>query len=459
MLRHDIESLLSDERFVSSHIGILIESLDRNEILYRKNDTKRFVPASVLKLFTSAVAMAGLGPDFRYETDLIINGSIEAGVLNGDIVVVGRGDPTIKSGMSEGANNDLFAHWANLLELRAVKRINGNILIDNGYLDALPMGYGWSWDDEEYCFSARRDAFSVNNNCLGIIVYPGSKVREYARIETLPRTGYMEIVNNVITNDKDGETTIQIKKTKRLDGVKVSGIIPINTGSYKRFIAVDHPAEYGGCLLKETLTKKRIYVKGEVLTGKNVAPTTGKFQVVHVYRSEPLKDIVAELNKGSNNLYAEQLFLTIGKELKGRGDDVGAQKAVTDFLTESGMDMKGLNMVDGSGLSRYNLVSPKQIVALLGLMFRQRCFEAFYQSLPGEEDRLNARIKCSECGSKLRAKTGSMQYIRNMAGYVTTKDGEMLCFSFMCNYYDTPKGVIEELYGKLCERLVNFSRQ
>ena len=179
-----------------------------------------------------------------------------------------------------------------------------------------------------------------------------------------------------------------------------------------------------------------------------------------VYRSPKLSEIIKVINKISNNLYAENLFLTIAKERHKEGNSEEAALAVQEILKKAGLNQEGLFMVDGSGLSRFNLITPHETVQLLSIMARSPHAEAFYNSLaiPGEEGTLKDRQKGTSVTAliNVRAKTGTMTHVRNLSGYVTTKNGELLAFSFLCNNYNVPGNVIDNLYDRILARLAGF---
>lgn len=460
-LRSELDCLIKDEKLSSAHLGIHIESLDTGEVMYHHNENKLFIPASNIKLFTTAAGLIYLSPNFTYETELLTNGNIESGILKGDLIIIGRGDPTISGYFNDGNTTKVFENWADTLSYLGIKEIRGNIVVDNSYFDDIPMGEGWSWDDEIFWYSARKDAFSFNDNSIDIFIYHGDSIGAPARVRTKPQTKYINIVNKVITGNQSSEADVSFKMLYDTNNLEISGIFPINSEEYGKSIAVKNPAHYGAFVFGETLMRKGITFTGKVYIAGKEQPLFQNRKRLAFYRSPRLDEIIYVINKKSKNLHAEQLLLTIGREFKGKGDSKTAISAIREFLEGIGINTDNFFMVDGSGLSRYNLVTPKKVVELLRFMARHRYFDLYYNSLPiaGIDGTLKNRMKAAPCKNNLRAKTGSMNHIRNLSGYATTKDGEMMVFSMMCNHYITPAQYVDDLYERICSRLAVFLRE
>jgi D-alanyl-D-alanine carboxypeptidase/D-alanyl-D-alanine-endopeptidase (penicillin-binding protein 4) len=234
-----------------------------------------------------------------------------------------------------------------------------------------------------------------------------------------------------------------------------------------------NPAEFGATVLKETLVRKGVEANGDIACTrgncgqiKDIKALTingeRPFQTaLAVYRSPKLSEIIKVINKISNNLYAENLLLTIAKERHKEGRAKEATQEVHEILKKAGLNQEGLFMVDGSGLSRFNLVTPHETVRLLSIMAKSPYAEVFYISLanPGEEGTLKSRQKGVSTASiaNVRAKTGTMAHVRNLSGYVTTKNGELLAFSFLCNNYNVQGNIIDNLYDRILARLAGLN--
>ena len=472
LLRADLTRIANDDAFQSAHVGIAIQSVKNATPLFLYNEKKRFVSASNMKLYTTAAALLSLSPDFTYETKIMTNGTASQGILKGDLIIVASGDPTISGYFNNNNPTQVFEDWSNALVQQGIRKIDGDIVIDNAYFNDSPFGAGWHWDDMSRCYSAARDAFSFNNNCIALTISPGEKIGALATIEIEPKTGYVTVSGNITTAGENSAIDIKAEYTNNSKTIVMSGTIPLNHKNTVKYMAAKNPAEFGASVLREKLLGNGIEINGNIVCTRGgcgqikdirASITAGgqSFQTTFaVYRSPKLSEIVKVINKISNNLYAENLLLTIAKERHKEGNSVEAALAVREILNRTGLNPEGLHMVDGSGLSRFNLITPHETVQLLSNMVRSPHAEAFYNSLaiPGDEGTLKDRQKGTSAGAltNVRAKTGTMTHVRNLSGYVTTKNGELLAFSFLCNNYNVPRNVIDNLYDRMLAKLAAF---
>jgi serine-type D-Ala-D-Ala carboxypeptidase/endopeptidase (penicillin-binding protein 4) len=471
-LRADLTRTISDEAFQSANIGIAIQSAKTAFPLFLYNEKKRFVAASNMKLYTTAAALLSLSPDFSYETRITTNGTITQGVLKGDLIIVASGDPTISGHFNNNNPTQVFEDWADELIQKDIRKIDGDIVIDNAYFNDSPFGAGWHWDDMSYCYSTAKDAFSFNNNCIALTISPGNKVGAPASIETGPKTGYITISGNVTTGEVGSAVNIKTEYINDSKTILVSGTMPLNQGGAVKYAAAKNPAEFGAFVLKETFLKKGIEVNGSIVCTRSGCShvrdlktlTTGSglssLTPLAVYRSPKLSEIIKVINKISNNLYAENLFLTIAKEKHKEGNAEEAILAIQEIFNKTGLNPEGLHMVDGSGLSRLNLITPRETIQLLSIMTLSPYAEAFHDSLAiiGGEGTLKNRRKETSAGTlaSVRAKTGTMTHVKNLSGYITTRNGKLLAFSFLCNNHNVPGNVIDSLYDRILARLAAF---
>jgi serine-type D-Ala-D-Ala carboxypeptidase/endopeptidase (penicillin-binding protein 4) len=472
LLRADLTRIIDDEAFQSAHIGIAIQSVKNAVPLFLYNEKKRFVAASNMKLYTTAASLLSLSPDFNYETRIMTNGTITQGVLKGDLIIVASGDPTISGHFNNNNPTRVFEDWADALIQKNIKKIDGDIVIDNTYFNDNPFGAGWHWDDMSHCYSTAKDAFSFNNNCIALIISPGNKIGAPATIEIGPKTGYVAVSGNITTGDQDSAANIKAEYNNNSRAIVMSGTMPLNHESAVKYVAAINPAEFGAFVLKETLLRKGIEANGNIVCTRSgcsqvrdlkTLTTSGELSsltTLAIYRSPKLSEIIKVINKISNNLYAENIFLTIAKEKRKEGNSEEAVLVIREILNKTGLNLEGFHMVDGSGLSRFNLIVPRETIRLLSIMAQSPYAEAFYNSLAitGEEGTLKGRLKETSAGAltSVRAKTGTMTHVRNLSGYVTTKNGKLLAFSFLCNNYNVPGNVIDNLYDRILAKLAVF---
>jgi serine-type D-Ala-D-Ala carboxypeptidase/endopeptidase (penicillin-binding protein 4) len=472
LLRADLTRIIDNEAFRSAHIGIAIQSVKNSMPLFQYNERKRFIAASNMKLYTTAAALLSLSPDFSYETKITTNGSITEGVLKGDLIIVASGDPTISGYFNNNNPTQVFEDWANALIQKDIKKIDGDIVINNNYFNDSPFGAGWHWDDMVHCYSTARDAFSFNNNCIALSVSPGNKTGAPATVEIGPKTSYVTVSGNVTTAGRDSAVNIKTDYVNNSRTILMSGTIPLNHESTVKYVAATNPAEFGASVLKETLRRKGIEVNGNIVCTRSGCSQTKDLETVTtigglfslttlaVYHSPKLSEIIKVINKISNNLYAENLFLTIAKEKSREGNSGEAALATREILSKTGLNLEGFHMVDGSGLSRFNLIVPRETIQLLSIMAQGPHEEAFCNSLAvaGEEGTLKNRRKekSAIALTSVRAKTGTMTHVRNLSGYITTRNGKLLAFSFLCNNHNVSGNIIDDLYDRILARLTVF---
>ena len=462
--REDLAKVVRESGLDSAQIGIAIEKVKDSKPLFQYNENKRFVAASNLKLYTSAAALLSLGPHFNYETFLSAKGPVEAGKLTGDLIIHASGDPTI-SGYFHEDNNPLwiFQKWAQTLVAKGIKEVRGDIIVDNGGFQDSPYGSGWLLDDIDRCYSAPKNAFSFNNNCLAVTITPGKSVSDPATIVLEPETAYFKVLNKVRTVEADSHEVIKARLDKDTNTILFTGTIPTGEKERIKYIAINKPAEFGAFVFREALAASGVVVSGEIYCTnggctkqKVLGPAAFEGEtILALYESPELSEILTVINKLSNNLYAEEVFLTIAEAMQHDMNAEGAFSAVVEVLKRAGLETKDLYMVDGSGLSRYDLISPGETVRLLKFMTKKPEFGPFYKSLAstGEEGTLKNWSGKETTKEKLRAKTGTMAHVRNLSGYITAADGELVAFSFLCNNFNVPREVVDKLWNKLLARI------
>jgi serine-type D-Ala-D-Ala carboxypeptidase/endopeptidase (penicillin-binding protein 4) len=463
-LRKDLDDIFNDPNFSNANWGVVIRSLETGEYLYRRNESKSFVPASNMKIFTTSNALMLLGPEYRYVTKLMTNGSITNNELNGDLIIKGSGDPTFP-GTPKGTNIlQLFISWADSLKSLGIKVVHGDIVGDDNCFDNQHMGAGWAWEDETFYWSAHISGLCFNDNCVDLTIAPGEYIGSNAKISVTPDTKYVTIKNEIRTITADSATEIDYYRKSGSNVVRAFGRYSIKSPQRIDQATVDNPTLYTATVFKEVLESRGIVIDGEPkdIDDANInRGTTTIFQTLNSTTSVPLSEIVRTINKKSQNLYAEQVFKTIGKEIGGNGSIQKATEIVKKNLSNIGIDPDKIMMYDGSGLSRMDLVMPEHIVTLLAYMYHHKYWKDFYNSLPiaGVDGGLAERMKGTRAANNVHAKTGFVNYVRALSGYLTTKDGEMLAFSMIVNHYTVPTSLANNIQDLVCIRLTNFSRK
>ena len=460
-LRDSIAARFNDPAFSNAHWGVVIQSLKNGEVIYARNENKCFMPASNMKLFTTSAGLTALTPSFRYTTSLDANGSIVNGVLQGDLILRGSGDPTISGRYNGGKVTETFEQWADSLKVLGITEINGNLIGDDNCFDEEFYGDGWEAGYETDYYAAQFGGIVFNDNCVDVTVTAGDSIGKKPIITCVPNTGYVTFINETVTTAADSNSYISFLRERGTNRIHVRGNFPINKQAWKESIAIDNPTRFAVTVLKEVLEQKGIRITGTAFDIDELpqAPDTAKLHIA-TYVSPALDQILKTINKPSQNLYAEQLFRTTGLQKFGIGSARAALNAENLIFASWGMDTTKMEVIDGSGLSRLDLISPSNVIALLKGMHDGPFFTPFYESLPiaGVDGSIRNRMKGTKAENNVHAKTGFIGYVRALSGYVTSADGEMFMFSMIANNYTVSTLRAERIQNDVCVMLAGFSR-
>jgi D-alanyl-D-alanine carboxypeptidase/D-alanyl-D-alanine-endopeptidase (penicillin-binding protein 4) len=401
VLRHSIDSLLDDPQFANAQLGLMIVNGATKDTIYSRNAGKLFMPASNQKILTSAVAMAQLGPDYRYHTVIAKRGVVKDSVLNGDLIVIGRGDPTMSDRVYGSAAKEM-AVIADSIRARGIRRVKGSLRQGgNAFPDSI-YGYGWEWDDIGGEAGAPVDE----------LLYNEGMVQRAAKV--------------------DGRDTIVSVATRTPGYVYLSAL-------------------YGA------LTQRGVAVDGLVnLTADSLA---APYDTVYIIESPPLRDILKYFLKPSQNQIGEALLKTIGLEKTGIGSADAGAEVVSTQIREWEVDSTEFVVYDGSGLSRHDLVTPRAIVKVLLAMQKDTAFDAYYAAFPiaGVDGTIRSRMKGTRAENNLRGKTGTIEFVRSLSGYVSASNGPTIVFSFLANNFTTPVSEITRIQDAVGVLLANYT--
>ena len=458
-LKERIAYLIEDPNLFNAQVGVYIESLKSGEIIFARNEHKLFISASNMKIYTTSVALLNFGPDFRYKTKIMTNANINNNALNGDLIIRGSGDPTITARFHDGDVRNLLRSWADSLSAVGISQINGDLVGDASYFQNPPLGSGWQWDDEPFWYSAQMNALSINDNCIDIVVKPGIKSGDKPIVHLEPTKTFFEIENLAVTTDPDSTNSLFITRPRSQNKLIIKNKIPLNYEKLSEEISVEDPAQFFVHIFAEILAEKGIKILGDLITNYNADGIDyDSYKTVFTHSSPPLHEIIMVVNKRSQNLYAEQLLLTLAAEYGAISSADEGTKIVTDKLARMGIPESEFRMQDGSGLARKNLISPFSTALLLKYMASHRYADYFFDSLPigGVDGTLKYRMKGTSAIGKVHAKTGYVGYARNLSGYVETHNGEKFVFSILVNNYTVPTPAINLLQDRICAALVEF---
>ncbi|MGD9897932.1 MAG: D-alanyl-D-alanine carboxypeptidase/D-alanyl-D-alanine-endopeptidase [Calditrichaceae bacterium] len=455
-LQWQIDYLLSAPAISDAQIGVYIESLENGKVVYHRNEHKLFIPASNIKLYTTAAALANLSTEYRFRTEFYTNGLIRDGHLEGDLKIKGYGDPTISGKFYDKDIFTVFRLWADSLKNIGIHYIDGDIVGDDSYFSDDFLGKGWNWDDESFRYAAQTGALSLNDNCVDISVSPGDSVLHPVKISVVPDPEYVKIINRAETISLDSLSSLKIVRKRAENIIVISGGLPMGGKEVKQSVTVEQTASYFLHAFSKILNEKKILYSGNIKT--QVPGVTDGHSLLFKYESPPLPEIINEINKNSNNFYAEQLLRVMGAEFRKKGSAGMGIDFVNEWATSVGIDPDDILIYDGSGLSRLNLITPYATATLLRHMYHDKDFDLFYNSLPvaGVDGTLKNRMKGTGAEGNARAKTGFVSHTRNLAGYINDSAGNPYLFVIMVNNYHVPTAYVNLLQDRICVLLCTY---
>ena len=455
-LAAELDSAFSGPEFSRALWGVVVQSLDNGEVIYRRNAERLVMPASNMKLVTSAAALVQLGADFRFRTVVAARGTRRGDTLAGDLVVVGRGDPTLSQHVTGGT--DVLASlrpWADSLRARGIRAVTGRVAGDGTWFADAPLGRGWAWDDLGDSYAAPVGALQFNEGFAVLEVTPGEAAGAPARLALLPSGAPLRLFGSVTTAPRDSNVnSVDFSRSPFTDSVTVSGRLSAGRRPARLEVAVLDPARFFEAALTQVLREAGIAVLGQ-------ASSAAAADTLFVWQSAPLRDILPTLLKPSQNQIAETLLRTLGGQTRNVASVDSGRAAIRETLQGFGIADDAYVIADGSGLSRYDYVAPETLARILLGMARRPDFDLFYQALPiaGVDGTIASRMRGTAAASNVHAKTGSIANVRALSGYVTTADGEKLVFVMIANHFTVSRRVVEVVQDHVLERLANFRRQ
>ena len=450
-LQRDITALLEAPELKRVSWGIEIRSLGDDEVLYARDPQKLLLPASNVKVITLAAAAERLGWDFTFATELSLSGPVDGGVLYGDLVVAGSGDPSLDDW--DGKATELFRAWARELKARGISVVTGRVIGDDNRLPDVLLGAGWAWDDLDRSFATSVGALQFNQNTARLVVAPGAAVNEPALARIEPSGSGLTLRSAMRTAAAQGPLGLETRRGAGSPVLEARGTIPLGAQDIRRNVSVVNPTLYFVSALREALVASGIEVRGAAADIDDLIDPSVVQQRTSIltYQSPPLSEMAVTMMKLSQNLFAETLLQA-----------AGGPATVRERLSAWGVEDGSIVVADGSGLSRYNLATAASFVAILTRVYRdERLRGAFIASLPiaGRDGTLANRMKGTAAEDNAHAKTGAFSNARGLAGYVRTAEGEPIVFSILANNFGTTPDVIERAADAIVVKLAEFSRR
>ena len=447
-----IDTRLNDRALSGAAIGVMVQSLTTGEVWYERNATTALIPASTAKLGTAMLALEYLKPEYQFTTRLLTNGTRNGEKLEGDLYLCGAGDPSLVSA-------DLVAMIKSLAVgdegagIPPLKQITGKLILDGSFFpgNGALLGQGWAKGDLLWYYAAPSSALSLNRNEVKITVRGGAHGKP-GQVTLDPPTTLFTIKNDTVSSNKVTLGAINVTRTGTV--VRITGNVAPGAELSERISAPD-PGRYLAEQLRQALQQGGVTVGAVEFSA---APQGLRVLVEH--HSAPLGALMQTMLKESDNHYAEQLHWTLlalyslAKPL-----DERYMALLQDFFNHSGMLLWGMQLVDGSGLSRMNRLSPAALTRLLAYMASSPTYDVFYAALPigGQDGTLRRRLNDTPASGNVHAKTGTMRGVSSLSGYVTTAGGERLAFAIMLNGYGNSSAAARKLQDDIVAYLAGVN--
>jgi len=482
-LRSRIDEICRQPALEPGFFAVKIVSLDSGLTIFEQQANKFVRPASNMKLYTVATAFDRLTADYHFITSVYAREKPEDGKIKGDLIIYGRGDPSI----STRFNGDYFKSINDLADrivAAGVKRVKGDLVGDESFFNGSPLGSGWEWEDLTWSYGAPVSALSINDNAIDLNIRPGATAGAPVVVTTgPPNASFMTIVNRATTSPKELRSNLQIYRGLGANTLEITGTLPLGDAGFRGGVAIPNPPLAFVSMLRDALLKRGVKIDGQLRTvsdrsGSSVLPrspagfpnpilTINQPPVeITSLSSPPFATIAAHTLKPSQNQYTELILRTLGRtqpqvntDTRDRSDEELGLAIVRNFLHQAGIADTEVALDDGSGLSRNDLISANTSVQLLSYMSKHKYFAQFRDALPiaGVDGTLSTRMRGTPAEKNVRAKTGSLSSVASLSGYVTTAAGERLVFSMMLNNYPDAAAVRRDSIDAIAVLLASFT--
>lgn len=446
--KEEMESLLQDSFFISCNSGIKVYNLTTKQDIFSRDQSKLMNPASNMKVITTIAGLVFLGPEYTFNTGIGYRGKIENGELKGDLIILGGCDPDFKL--------DSLGKIVELVKNAGITKISGGVLVDISRKDSLFWGEGWMWDDDGAVTSPFMSALNINGNYVSVTVSPNANGGKPV-VTTSPNTKFFNIRNEATTGV--GVTDLQVWRDYlgRTNTIFVKGNISKTSQSKIYYFNVYRPELYMAELVKEKLIYSGIKIEGTT----EIIYSGYDYQKLYEFKNS-YKNLIIPLNKRSDNLYAEMMLLALGGKSRDKNISFGdGKKYIDSVIVWAGKKPGNYRIADGSGVSRYTVVSTDLLVALISKLYYNdgELFKIFYNSLPiaGVDGTLASRMKNTVCYNNLRAKTGSLSGVSALTGYVKGKSGDMIAFSILMQNFTGSASKARGFQDKICELITLYN--
>lgn len=450
-----VKQVVQEAAMKHATLSVCIYNITSGKKLYGYDDQRSVTPASVAKLLTTGTGFALLGDDFRFSTVLTMRGEVDRdGVLHGNLYITGGGDPLLGSYRYRQTTADtLFAQWMSALRKRGVRRIDGGVCYNTTIFDDQRLHDSWVWGDVGNYYGAGVSGLNFHENMYFVYFNPGAHTGNPATVNRTSPKGIELMESCCVTTGAAGSGDNVViyggpSSTWRL----YTGTVPLGKRDFSVRGSMPDPARTCADLFASYL---RTHGIGVSLGAEEVLSLPDSLRTVMEYKSTPYRVIAQYTNQTSNNIYAESIFKYLGYKNYGQGSYTNGSRAVMDFLKSKGIETGGVNVVDGSGLSRQNLVTTDFLCRYLMAMSKESCFDSFMASLSkvGESGTAKNLLPSLPENITVRLKTGTISAVKSYAGYIITGSGELLAYAIISNNHDCTNREAAEMLNRILRKM------
>jgi D-alanyl-D-alanine carboxypeptidase/D-alanyl-D-alanine-endopeptidase (penicillin-binding protein 4) len=457
-IRQAVKNLSEDATLSGGMVGYSLRDISGKEIINFNSD-KALIPASNLKVLTTATALKILGENYRFKTDLLYTGEIKDGVLKGDLILFGSGDPTLGGGRIPGnpSYDELLKILAGKVKEIGIKKIEGKVIQDFSCTDKNILPGGWIWEDIGNYYGAGVSGLNFNENLYKITFRPGRNSGDSAQIISIdPEIPGLYIENKVLTGAPGSGDNAWIFGSPYTNYRYISGTIPAGVNEFTIKGSIPDPPFLAVYLLHKALKKEGIFVKENPSpSGDNICLVNSSAKLIYSHFSPTIKEIIEPANKNSINLYAEALYKAAGKKISEGQDE---RSFILEYWKKRNINVSGNFILDGSGLSPRNAVKASFISEVLHFMSKDSLSFSFISSLPvsSESGTLAKFCKGTAAEKRVIAKSGSMARVIGYSGYFKSKNGKLYSFCILVNNYEGKTAEMVKKIEKIMEAMAEL---
>jgi len=448
------ETLRSNEQLKRAHLGIAVIDIESGRLLKTVNASSSLVPASLMKVPTTATAINVLGEDYRFTTELCYSGTLSNGVLTGDILIIGGGDPSLGGGRPNGALglDALLARWADAIQQAGISSIKGNIIGEESLAPGAEPSPYWQWNDIGNYYGAGAGALIINENKYTLKLQKTARVGDKPKILSYdPDPGQLRWTNLLSSGTPNsGDQSYIFGAPGTMDRV-IRGTIPAGKGVFKVKGSLPDPARHAADWLAEVLEDRGINVSGDAIAASRVGAKRSATSL-DTYESPTLKELVKQTNFKSLNLFAEAFFNALGRHWKIENNPAEVGDRIVEYWRGRGLHTDGWEQLDGSGLTMRNMITPLQMTQLLQLSANS----TIPSSLPrvGKEGTVRGVLRNQTSAARIRAKSGTLARSKGFCGFAETSDGRQIAFTLIANNFTGKDRTLRVALGEWMSALV-----